>query len=506
MKAFRGTLIAAAVFALVFIAWAMLRPDPQAPVDGEGVRIFTFEKHELVSVHVQPAGADPITLVERDGQWIIEGTGFVAGRSMVNRVKHQLHDLTSRATVVEAPEQPELYGLGANATRVSLTLRDGRTLSFEAGDPNPSSVSYYIRPLPGDVIYTVKKSAVDYYSLTLDEFRERRFAGFDSKDVTRLDARIAMPAGPQGPALDRTLVLERVGDREWEMRSPEQMAANEDRVRRLLGRVNALKASSFIEVPEEQVQARLAEWGLDAPRLDVTLSFASREPLRVKVGGDAPSDSQFEELAYMLVDGDSTVYVARRGMLEEFAQDLQELRNRKVVRMEAAEVRAIDATLRAEPPQEDLAGTAGVRFAAEQWMWDDGVPVPGSTPERVARYLAELEVDAFVDDQPGDLARYGLVDPVARVVLRNEAGEERVVRIGDPGEPQLDPEGNPRERRYVSIEGAEPVYLVDLRVLSVVRDLVREGNRKKDKDAEAAARLERIPSEAAPEEGEQDGQ
>ena len=495
MKAFRGTLLAALVLLLVAgLAW-ILRPTPPSQAPAEGVRLFQFEKHELVRVHVVPAAGEPITLEEVDGQWLITGTGFIAGRSMVNRVKHQLHDLTSRATVVDQPDSLELYGLGGNATTVTLTLRDGREMAFQAGDPNPSSVSYYIRPLPGDTIYTVKKSAVDYYSLTLDEFRERRFAGFDSKDVTRIEARIDLPATADQAAVQRELRLDRIGDREWDMSAPVQMAASEDRIRRLLGRVNALKASSFLEVEEAQMPARLAECGLDRPRLDLTLTFASREPMRLRVGGDAPSDSRYEELAYMLIEGDSTIYVARKGLLEDFGDELEVLRDRLVVRMKEKDVVSVDATLRAEPPDEDLAGEAGVRFAAEQWVWKDGVPVPGSTPERVARYLAELEVDAFVDDQPGDLGRYGLDEPVARVVLQNAEGEKRVVLIGGKGEPQVDPEGNARERRYARIDGADPVYLVDLRVLSVVRDMIREGNRKKEADLEAATRRERIPSE-----------
>lgn len=494
MKAFRGTILALVLLLVVGVVVWLARPTPQPVGQGEGVRIFEFEKHELVSVHVERPDAEPITLREVDGTWVIEGTGFIAGRSMVNRVKHQLHDLTSRATVVESPDAPELYGLGANAIKVSLELRDGRTLAFEAGDPNPSSVSYYIRPLPGDTVYTVKKSAVDYYSLTLDEFRERRFAGFDSKDVNRVQATIRLPARDDAPAVDRVLVLERIGDREWEMLSPERMFASEDRIRRLLGRVNALKASSFEELDEAALQARLVETGLDQPRLDVTIEFASRDPLRVRVGGDAPSESKYEELAYMLVEGDTTIYIARRGLLEDFGDDLQQLRNRQVVRMREKDVVAVDAVLRAEPG-EDLQGEAGVRYAAEQWVWRDGVPVPGSTPERVARYLAELEVAEFVDDAPRDLSPFGLDDPLARVSLRNAQGEERVVLIGDAGEALVDPEGRERERRYAMIEGAEPVYLVDLRVLSVVQDLVREGNRKKEKDLERAERRERIPSE-----------
>jgi len=67
----------------------------------------------------------------------------------------------------------------------------------------------------------------------------------------------------------------------------------------------------------------------------------------------------------------------------------------------------------------------------------------------------------------------------------------------------MDPDGHPRVRRFVAIEGARPVYLVDDRVLSVVRDMIREGNRKAAKDAEKAERRERIGSLADPLEEEQ---
>lgn len=496
MKAFRGTLLAAAALLLLGLLVFWLKPelfDGDAPSGPP--RIFQFEKHEVVKVEVIKPGEGPVVLLEKDGQWTIEGTGFEAGRSMVNRVKHQLHDLTARATVVESPDAPELYGLGDNAIRVSITLRDGETLGFLAGDPNPSSVSYYIQPLGGDTVYTVKKSAVDYYSLTLDEFRERRFATFDSKDVNRFTAVLELDGAPA------RLDVERTGDREWQLHAPVEMAANDDRIRRLIGRVSALKAREFVEIPAEGRAARLAEMGLDAPRADITLSFGARAPLRVRVGRDAPSENRFEELAYMLLDDEETVYVARRGMLDEFTADPAELRNRRVVEMKAADVVAVDALLVADG-DDDLAGEHGVRFAAERWFWADGVPFAGSTAERVARSLSELEVDVFISDAPDGLRAYGLEPPVARVVLSDESGNEKVVRIGGEGDPMVDPEGNARPRRYVSIEGESSVYLVGERALSVVKDLIREGNRKAKKDAEKAARRERIPSdsidEAAP--------
>jgi hypothetical protein len=481
MKAFRGTVLTAVLLGVVLAIVAWLRPEVLSGGPVGHPQLFRFEKHALVRVDVHRPDGDHIALVEQESGWVIESTGDVAGRSMVNRVKHQIHDLSARATVVAEAEAAELYGLGVNAIRVTLTLRDGEVIAFRAGDPNPTGVSYYVQPEGSDTIYTVKKAAIDYYSLSLDEFRERRFVSFDSKDVTRLTATMNVPGAKH------TLDIEKVGDRSWEMRSPVEMAASDDQVRRLLGRVSALKARTFLTAePGDR-----ARYGLDRPRADIEVQFASRPPLRLQVGDDSPTDNRYEELAFVAVDGDDTVYIARRGLLETYAQDPNDLRNRRVVRMSAADVVAIDAMLRADPA-DDQTGEGGVRYAAEHWVWKDGVPVSGSTPKRVARRLAELEVAEFIDDDPRDLQRYGLAEPRARVVLSDEAGNERVVRIGAAGPPLVDREGHERVRRYATVEGDGPVYLVDDSVLRVVKDLIRESNRKAKKDAEKAARRERI--------------
>ena len=157
------------------------------------------------------------------------------------------------------------------------------------------------------------------------------------------------------------------------------------------------------------------------------------------------------------------------------------------------------AWLRAEE-MGDPEGQASVRYAAEQWVWKDGVPVPGSTPERVAKRLAELDVDSFVDDKPKALSTYGLDNPVARVSLQDKDGGERVVLIGGPGEPEVDPEGNSRVRRYAAIDGDPAVYLVDDGVFRVVQDMIREHNRKAERDEDKVRRQERIPTDLTPDE------
>lgn len=480
MKPFRGSVIAVAVLiAALILAWWVKPAAFQSEIE-EGGTIFSFEKHELVRVAVNRPGDESIVLVEADGQWMIEQTGHVAGRSMVNRVKHQIHDLTARASVVDSPDSPELYGLGPNAVNVTLTLRDGRTIEFAVGDPNPTAVSYYIQPANGPAIYTVQKAAVDYYSLTLDQFRERRFATFDTKDVTGFRA-VLMPT-------EVVLDIERVGDRQWQMKSPLEMSANDDHARRLLGRISALKAVRF----EPKAEANLKQYGFASPRMDVTVRFASRAEMRIQVGAEAPSDSRFDELAYVLLDDDDTVYVARSGLLEEFNRDPNAMRNRRVVKMGHEDVVSIDATL-ASSGDDAMSGEGSVRYVASQWVWKDGVPVSGSTPKRVAQRLAELEVDEFIDSDEAQVD-FGLESPRARIELKNANEHSRVVRIGHAGEPLLDSEGHAHKRFYAQIEGEESIYLVNAGVLEVVRDLVRESGRKAKKDSEKAARRERIES------------
>ena len=257
---------------------------------------------------------------------------------MVNRVKHQLHDLVARAQVIETPEDPALYGLGSQAIIVTLSFRDGGVKQFKAGDPNPTSVSYYIQPIPGDSVYVVKKSAVDYYSFSPDDFRERRFATFDSKAV---DTLIAELDGSE------TLELRRVDERNWEMRTPLEMDASRDEVRALLGRVSAMKAWGFVEdLGAEPPEAALAPYGLDTPRARITVGFGSRDPIVLRIG-DPLSEAADEALAYGTLEGEWSVYEVKHDLLNDYSAEPVDFRNERFVRIHHDDIVRVDVDLRA---------------------------------------------------------------------------------------------------------------------------------------------------------------
>jgi hypothetical protein len=481
--------VALVVLALLGGGYWLTRPvelTPQERKDaakkGDGVALFVFEKADLVRIDVRrPEGT--ISLVERPDSWWIEGTEMRASRQMVNRVKHQLHDLVSRATVVDASDDPSLYGLGPSAIHVTLTMRDGTTHAFDAGDPNPSGVSFYVRKDGEDTVYTVKKSAMDYYSLGLEHFREPRFATFDSKDVDALEA--TLPGG-------KRLVVQRTGERLWDLLEPVRFAASDMEVRGLLGRISAMKAIRF----ESGEGADLAGYGLAAPRARIRIRFSGgRDPLTLLLGAPSGETEGEYALAWAKLDEEPFIYQVRDVFLPDFEQDPAALRLRRFSRVEENDLVTLTSTYQPTAGRDaGLAGVVTVRQAASEWQWDDGVIAPGSTPRRVASRAANIESAEFVAESAPD-SRYGFDRPVLRVDMVDTAGETTALVIGGAGPSATDEEGNPRKRWYARNLAFPEVYLVDDGLLDVIEDLHREHGRHARGEAEEEEREARIEAE-----------
>jgi hypothetical protein len=494
MKAFRGTLLAAGAVGLLGGAWWWAKPaeTPQGAGEEQATeKLFPFEKADLVKVSVERPDAT-ITLEERADGWWIVGEERRASQSMVSRVRHQLHDLSARATVVPEGSDGSLYGLGASAVRVTLTMRDGATVRFSAGDPNPTGVSFYLQKEGDPRVYTVKKSAVDYYSLSLEEFRERRFAAFDSKDVDAVEAEL--PGGAR-------LAFQRAGQGAWDLTAPERFAAEPQEVAGLMGRVSALKAVRFVDSPPGPEVT-----GLESPRARVTLRFAGKAPLVLKLGNRLGEKDGDYELAYAVLEGEPAVYAVRDDLIADWANpDLERFRLRRFVRAQESEVTRITCTLseKAVPEERDLAGVTEARSEGESWFWADGKPVAGATPRRVVGQAANLEAASWVGASPEE-ARFGFGAPRVTLVLTPREGEARTVVLGARTKPRvlpLPPDAPPQTPKreipqaFARTLDRPDVYVVDESLLEGCRDLRREATRKEGQVAEQTARQQRIEAE-----------
>jgi hypothetical protein len=452
LKRFRGAFLAIGAAIVVGAVYVATKPPP-AETQDVTPDLFRFEKEDLVGVKVVRHDST-IEMVLKDGEWQVVGETWRPSRSMVRRVAHQIHDLTARAVVADAVEDPSVYGVGDDAIEVTLTLKDGRTLTFKAGDPNPTSVSYYIRPIPGDTVYVVKKSAVDYYRLSLEEFRERRFAWLDADDATDIEGEIG----------GTKLVFHKGDGDRWKMSSPIAQDANREEIRTILGRTGALKASAFVEDQPKD----LAKYGLEPPYARMRIAQSTGETVTLRVGSVIAGTDPQERYVYR--DEDDAVYSARDGFLEAWTLPPEKYRNRVILGKHEWDVKSYVAKLGGE----ELAVTK----SAKDWQWPDGSPIPGSTPARVAGRAAEIEAKAFHDAPP---AGAGLQPPFASVALTFEEGV-RTVTVGAATR------SGDEERRYVQVDGDPVVYEVDAGVAEVIEDLFREYGRKVERDAERRVR------------------
>jgi hypothetical protein len=477
------------VVAVGVLTWADRFGPEKPPVGNTPDAIFRFEKEDLVGIKIERPDGVALSLDKQEsGDWKLEGSTWRPSRSMVRRVAHQLHDLTARARVVESPESPEIYGLGEKAIRVTLQLRDGTTLQFEAGDPNPTSVSYYMRPIPNGPVYVVKKSAIDYYRLSPEEFREDRFATLDADDADTIDATVD----------GRHLLLRRTADQRWEMVEPVAMAASRDEARSMLGRVAALRADHFVQDGHED----MGKYGLDPVKDTIRIGLSSEEPVTLEVGdpvlpvGDPP-------LVYVYRVEDDAVYAARSGFLDEYRKDIADYRDKVLVPRQADDLTAMTV---------DVDGKSiAITKSADDWRWPDGGPIPGATPKRVAERVAGLRANEFhAAAPPGDL---GFDAPKAHILAKFSDGSTATVDLGAtwdvqveapppppamPGQPPRPTGPRTITHQWARVTGTPEIVDIDGGLWSVVQDLSREYDRKTEKDAERSFEGTPAPADAPP--------
>ena len=457
---FQGAIYAALTVAVLAGGWfAFTSLNEPPPVDEQTPQIFAFEKEDLRSIKLErPDGVIELAQSEA-GMWEWIGKDWRPSESMIRRVGHQTHDLTARARVAEI-DDPSQYGLGDGAIRVTLGLRDGKNVTFEAGDPNPTSVSWYVRPVPGNTVFVVKKSAVDYWRLDVTEFRERRFASFEADDAVSIDAEVD----------GRRVTFTRSGPESWNQLAPVQQRADRQRVRTMLGRTSALKAQEFVE----DAPSDLARYGLTTPKHTVKLGLEGDQTIELLVGDIVP-DSQPQE-RYIFRKEDNTVYRARDGFLEAFLLDDVSYRDTKILNIELASIsHFIVHSERYEPLR--------IEQTPDGFRWPDGAQIGGATPRRLASRAASPQAEVFVDaPEASAVAAVKASERFIELFVEGSAGPT-VVRLG-AAEAGQDALGRPEETFPLMVDGDPVLYRVNGQLDSNITSLLNEYRRKLEDDEE----------------------
>ena len=260
------------------VGYFMTLPNPEATlsVDKTWMR---FEKTRLQGVLIEKPDGEVLSLQQKDDHWTVQSNSMTepkrASKTMLNRIKHQLHELDFREEfTLSADKELETYGLGRKGTRVKLQLLGKQEQSLLVGDLNPSKVSYFVQYGDGEdrVVHTVKKSSMDMFLQSVDAFRESRIIHMDMRSLSQLSYE----------SQTGRVVLQKGEGKDWKIEDAGVTMANRDVVMRMIGRLSALKASSFVDIDFKESQ----KYGFDNPYLTWNLKNEVGQNVVLLVGNN----------------------------------------------------------------------------------------------------------------------------------------------------------------------------------------------------------------------------
>ncbi|MEO5656038.1 MAG: DUF4340 domain-containing protein [Nitrospiria bacterium] len=228
--------------------------------DQEG-KVVAIAEDDVSAIEIVRPGRRLVLERGSDGVWrLISPQPADADEGTVRRLLTQLASL-SAIRPIQSDANPSELGLDDPDLRVTARRSSGPvTLAFGAANPDESGV--YVRRDDGR-IFLVAAASKSTFDVSEDDVRRREFLSFDPQSVTGITIAVGKDM----------LRLKREGH-EWVMSDPDR-PADPAKVSSLLGRLRALRATAFVDSPDQRAAVRL----LPLPRARVELTLETRNLL-----------------------------------------------------------------------------------------------------------------------------------------------------------------------------------------------------------------------------------
>jgi hypothetical protein len=191
---------------------------------------------------------------------------------------------------------------------------------------------------------------------------------------------------------------------EWRIVEPLKADAENSAIN---GLVNNLKGAKVEQVVTESAED-LEPFGLKEPEIKVVVRVAEGEqsPAPLLLGGKSPIGHN----SYAMVEGQDKVLLLGTHLVPQFDKDLYELRHKKLFAFKREDVERL-RILRVEEPEVEL-----VR-QGEKWQLIRPFRARAAQTEvdKILNKLTTLKAESFHEEEPEDLAAYGLDKPVWKV-------------------------------------------------------------------------------------------
>ena len=206
----------------------------------------------------------------------------------------------------------------------------------------------------------------------------------------------------------------------WQLVQPLSAKGDVKAIEKLL--TNVITARKDAVLFEKVEQPKLEELGLGDHEVEMGLKYANQETVII-FGDRGPTNN----VAYAMFKGRPEVYRVHSDLKKEVSQDAYALRDKVIVDFDPAKMRRLEIVKSGKPK---------VVITQEQSKWNMLEPTTGiASMAKVLEYLFAIkngEIKAFADENPANLAPYGLSSPMLQLTIYQEKKEKPyILTIGD---------------------------------------------------------------------------
>lgn len=206
----------------------------------------------------------------------------------------------------------------------------------------------------------------------------------------------------------------------WQLVQPLSAKGDVKAIEKLL--TNVVTSRKDAVLFEKVEHAKLVELGLGDPEIEMGLKSANEENVIV-FGERGPTNN----VAYAMFKGRPEVYRVHSDLKKEVSKDVYALRDKTILDFDPSKLRRLEIVKK---------GMSRVVIVQNQAKWNMLEPVAGiASMAKVLEYLYAIkngEIKAFADENPVDLAPYGLSSPMLQLTIYQEQKEKPfILTIGD---------------------------------------------------------------------------
>jgi len=413
-------------------AYVYLVEYPQAEQDAKKKTLFEFKADDATDVALAYADRE-IDLKKSGDDWrITKPIDAPADATTVKNLVTAIAECEVKRTLKDAASDLAQYGLDKPLVTVTLKLGDRALPEFRVGKNTPVGFSTYVQKMDDKAIVLTSSAFRSGMDKQVKDLRDKTIVTFADNEVQTVHI--------SGDGKDLTLARK---DDNWTIEQPEKYAADASTVRSFLSTLRSMRAVDFAD----DHPTDLSTYGLDAPRLTITLALGKDNAEKRVLIGKESTVADKKEL-YVQRSGQPTVYTVSDWVMRDLNKGVADFRDKTVLAFDR------DKTTAVELRRPDGAHVKLVHGADKKWSVEGAGPPKETAISQYLTDLHDLKGHEIVADHPADLAAVGLGQPALTVVVFGEDSKP----IGTVLLGARDVEG---KKEYVAMaEGGSTVFLV----------------------------------------------